>query len=72
MGTRTRRALARMVVIAIGLLASGCASHGTSPRVEDCGIVTISSPNRYVCNGKIYTSFELTKLRLEQAKKRTE
>ena len=72
MRTRTRRALARTTVIAIGLLASGCASRSTALRVEECGLITVSSPNRYVCNGKIYTAFELTRLRLEQAKKSTE
>lgn len=35
----------------------------TPPRVQDCGIVSISSPTRYACNGKVYTSFELVKLR---------
>jgi len=33
------------------------------PRVQDCGIVTIGSPTKYACNGKIYTSFDLLKLR---------
>ena len=39
------------------------------PRVEDCAIVAISSPTRYACNGKVYTSFQLAKLRLEEEKK---
>jgi hypothetical protein len=39
------------------------------PRVEDCAIVAISSPTRYACNGKVYTSFQLAKLRMEEEKK---
>ncbi len=40
------------------------------PRVQDCGIVTVGSPTKYVCNGKVYTTFELAKLRLGQEKSR--
>jgi hypothetical protein len=28
-------------------------------RVQDCAIVAISSPARFACDGKVYTSFEL-------------
>jgi hypothetical protein len=38
------------------------------PRVEDCAIVGISSPTKYACNGKVYTSFQLAKLRMDQEK----
>ncbi len=38
-------------------------SQGPPPRVQDCAIVSISSPSRYACNGKTYTSFQLTALR---------
>ena len=31
---------------------------------RDCAIVTISSPTRYACDGKVYTSFDLEKQRL--------
>ena len=34
------------------------------PMVQDCGIVGISSPSKFACNGKTYTSFDLLKLRL--------
>jgi hypothetical protein len=38
---------------------------GAPPLVQrDCAIVTISSPTRYACNGKVYTSFDLEKQRL--------
>ena len=37
-------------------------------RVQDCGIVAISSPVRYVCaDGKVYTSFELARAREKAA-----
>ena len=39
------------------------------PRVEDCAIIAISSPSRYACNGKVYTSYQLAKLRLNEEKK---
>jgi len=39
------------------------------PRVEDCAIVAISSPSRYACNGKVYTSYQLAKLRMAEDKK---
>ncbi|HZO80884.1 MAG TPA: hypothetical protein VFB33_04245 [Candidatus Binataceae bacterium] len=39
-----------------------------SIRVQDCGIVAISSPARFVCSdGKVYTSFELARAREERA-----
>jgi hypothetical protein len=34
------------------------------PRVQNCGIVGIGSPTKYACNGKVYTSFDLLRLRL--------
>jgi hypothetical protein len=38
---------------------------GAPPLVQrDCAIVTISSPTRYACDGKVYTSFDLEKQRL--------
>lgn len=39
------------------------------PRVEDCAIVAISTPSRYACNGKVYTSYQLAKMRMEEEKK---
>lgn len=36
-------------------------------RVQDCGVVVISSPARYVCpNGKVYTTFQLARARLKR------
>ncbi len=33
------------------------------PKAEDCAIVTVSTPMKYACNGKVYTSYELQHLR---------
>jgi hypothetical protein len=33
------------------------------PIVQNCGIVAIGSPTKYACDGKVYTSFELARLR---------
>jgi hypothetical protein len=43
----------------------GTPPAGAPPLVQNCGIVTISSPTRYVCGGKVYTSFELERNRLK-------
>jgi hypothetical protein len=34
------------------------------PMVQNCGIVSIGSPTKYACDGKVYTSFDLLKMRL--------
>ncbi len=39
------------------------------PRVQDCLIMNVSSPTKYVCNGKTYTSFQLAKIRMDEEKK---
>ena len=39
------------------------------PRVQDCGVLNIGTPSRFVCDGKVYTSFQLAKLREDEAKK---
>lgn len=62
------------LAVLIGALA-GCSAMpsrgwgnpgpGAPPLVQrDCAIVTISSPTRYACDGKVYTSFDLEKQRL--------
>jgi hypothetical protein len=48
---------------------SQTAGTGQIPRVEDCAIVGISSPTKYACNGRVYTSFQLAKLRMDEEKK---
>jgi hypothetical protein len=56
--------------IAIALLSvAGCAgrnpflSYGPQPRVEDCSQIRQATPTQYVCDGKIFTSVQLSDLR---------
>jgi hypothetical protein len=37
------------------------------PRVENCGIIAISTPTQYQCNGKKYTTVELADIRQGKA-----
>ena len=39
------------------------------PRVQNCGVLDAGTPTRFVCNGKVYTSYQLAKLREEEAKR---
>ncbi len=41
------------------------------PNVIDCGIVSIGSPSKYACNGKVYTAREITQMRADWAKRQT-
>ena len=66
---------------AMAALGAGCAevapatapATGTTaqaaPRIWDCGLVSSGSPSKYVCNGKVYTTFQLAKIRLDEIKK---
>jgi hypothetical protein len=38
------------------------------PMVQNCGLVSIGSPTKYACDGKVYTSFDLLKLRQDWEK----
>jgi hypothetical protein len=38
------------------------------PQVQNCAIVSIGSPTKYACDGKVYTSFDLLKLRQDWEK----
>lgn len=74
-----RRPRWRMCALAgLALVMGGCAamspsSHAVAgagnagatppPLVQNCAIVGISSPSKYACDGKVYTSFQLLKLR---------
>ena len=35
------------------------------PVVQECALVSTSSPSKYVCNGKTYTAHELMKMRAD-------
>jgi hypothetical protein len=39
------------------------------PRVQDCAVLNTGTPSRFACNGKTYTSYQLAKLREDEAKK---
>ena len=38
-------------------------SYGPQPRVEDCTQIQQATPTKYICDGKQYTSVQLTELR---------
>jgi hypothetical protein len=81
----TVQSLRLVFISAVMITAAGCAevqstispawtptqTAGTAsaPRVEDCAIVGISSPSKFACGGKVYTSFQLAKLRMAEEKK---
>ncbi len=39
------------------------AAKSPAPKVQDCGIVTLSTPVLYACNGKVYTEYALQHIR---------
>src|ERR1700730_4025940 len=84
MRTFSRARFARLTAVMFAVLAYGCAAlnptaatqRGTTaqaaptliPRVENCAVVNIGSPSKFACNGKVYTTFELAKIREQAAK----
>jgi hypothetical protein len=38
-------------------------SNQPPPRVQDCWVLNNASPREFACRGKVYTSFQLAKLR---------
>jgi hypothetical protein len=38
------------------------------PRVQDCTMINSSSPTKYVCNGTVYTTHDLHKMRMDYEK----
>ena len=38
------------------------------PYVENCAVVSIGSPSKFACNGKVYTAPELARIREQVAK----
>ena len=67
--------IVRLTLIgATAVLLGGCGadqslllSGGPSPRVEDCMVLQQATPTRFVCNGKTYTSIQLSDIRLGKA-----
>ena len=54
-----------MLIIAL----SGCAgrnpllSYGPHPRAEECTQIQQATPTKYICDGKLYTSVQLSDIR---------
>jgi predicted phosphoribosyltransferase len=75
-GLASIAALVTLMLAGCGSLAiqNPIASTSTAqsiPRVQDCAVLSTGSPSRFACNGKVYTSFQLAKLREDEAKKYT-
>ena len=51
------------------MLSPATTAESGTPHVQKCGVVSISSPSKYVCDGKVYTTFQLAKLRADETKK---
>ena len=49
--------------------ATGASAQSDPARIWDCGLVSSGSPSKYVCNGKVYTTFQLAKIRADEIKK---
>jgi hypothetical protein len=76
-----RNFLAAAVLAAAAAGVGGCAGFGPPfanqtvagaapiPRVQNCAVLQTGTPSRFACNGKVYTSFQLAKLREDEAKR---
>jgi hypothetical protein len=40
-----------------------------APKVANCAVLQVGSPSRFACDDKVYTSYQLAKLREDEAKK---
>jgi hypothetical protein len=62
-----------IALIAIAASTCGCAgrnpllSYGPEPRVEDCAQIQQATPSKYICDGKQYTSVQLSDIRNGQS-----
>ena len=78
------RVTRRVAMLALMAAAAGCASLNSMmpvsgaapnagptpmPMVQNCAVVNIGSPSKFACNGKVYTTFELAKIREQAAQK---
>jgi hypothetical protein len=58
-----------MAAVISVLALAGCSgqnpflSYGPEHRVEDCAQIQQATPTKYICNGKQYTSVQLTDIR---------
>jgi hypothetical protein len=51
-----------------GAAMAGGKPTGPPPKVADCIMIQMSSPAKYVCNAKVYTSFQLARMRADYEK----
>ncbi len=64
---RRKLSVGLALTILSGAAFIGAAAADPVPRIQDCGIVSISSPSKYICNGKVYTTYQLQHLRENSA-----
>ena len=73
-----------LILGSLCLAAPGCSTNSSSPnsaptnlkvviqpapKVANCAVLQVGTPSRFACNGKVYTSYQLAKLREDEAKK---
>jgi hypothetical protein len=58
-----------IALLGVAVSIGGCAgrnpflSYGPQPRVEDCAQIQQATPSKYICDGKQYTSVQLSDIR---------
>jgi hypothetical protein len=78
--TRTKHVCSWRLIFASAVMIASVAGCSTTPPwstraagqpapVQDCTVFNISTPTRYACNGKVFTSYQLAKVREEETKK---
>jgi hypothetical protein len=66
---KSLRRIRTLVIFAALLMLAGCAgrnpalSYGPHPRVEECAQIQQATPTKYICDGKQYTSVQLSDIR---------
>jgi hypothetical protein len=61
--------LGASTLVAVASTLMGCSgrnlflSYGPHPRVEDCAQIQQATPTKYICEGKQYTSVQLSDIR---------
>jgi hypothetical protein len=55
--------------ISMPTMATPATASATAPAVQECAMLGPGTPTKYVCGGKVYTSYQLAKLRQDEIKK---
>jgi hypothetical protein len=77
---RKRHCFSTLVAFGAATTIAGCAVYGPTsnqavagrtpiPLVQNCAVIQTGTPSRFACNGKVYTSYQLAKLREDEAKR---